>query len=160
MVHLPTPVSTDACGDDASVDPPATETVVLIDDDETVRAAMRRVLERQGYGVLEANDGDEALEFLTGYDGPIDLVITDVVMPGLTGRALLERLAAGRSPFKVLLVSGYPDYALARGGLRELGVEFLEKPFEVADFVRTVRGLLDDERPGPWTGGPGDGRER
>jgi DNA-binding NtrC family response regulator len=147
MAHVPTPVSIRVQGGDASTPQRATETLVLIDDDETVRAVMRRVLEREGYGVIEANDGDEALELVASYDGPIDLVITDAVMPGLTGRALLERLAAGRSPFKVLLVSGYPDYAVARAEVQELGVQFLEKPFEIADFVRTVRALLDDELP-------------
>jgi DNA-binding NtrC family response regulator len=138
-------------GNTSATLPGGTETVLLIDDDERLRALLRRVLEHYGYSVFEANDGDEAIELLAGYEGPIDLVITDVVMPGLTGRALVERLAAGRSPFKVLVISGYPQSDAVQHDVLALRMEFLAKPFEIADFVRFVRDLLDDERRRHWT---------
>lgn len=134
----------------ASPLPRRTETVLVVDDDELVRRALCQLLERQGYTVLAANDGEGAVELLAAYAGALHLVIADIVMPGLTGRALLERLAAGRPPFKVLFMSGYPDYAPVGESVREAGVAFLEKPFPLEEFTRTVRGVLDDDALGRW----------
>jgi PAS domain S-box-containing protein len=134
--------------------PVGSETVLIIEDEQAVRRLARRVLERQGYTVLEASHGGDALQLTSAYDGPIDLVLTDLVMPGVTGRALVEQLAVGRPRFKVIFMSGYTDDEIMRRGLLEHGVEFLEKPFSVDALARTVREVLDDADRGRW---PGDG---
>jgi PAS domain S-box-containing protein len=134
--------------------PVGSETVLIIEDEQAVRGLARRVLERQGYTVLEAQHGGDALRLVATYDGPIDLVLTDLVMPGVTGRALVEQLARGRPRFKVLFMSGYTDDEIMRRGLLEHGVEFLEKPFTVDALARTVREVLDGADRGRW---PGEG---
>src|SRR5438552_3078339 len=120
-----------------------TETVLLVEDDELVRALARRVLARAGYQVLEASNGGGALLAAERHQGPVHLMVTDVVMPGLNGRELAARLKPLRPDMKVLYVSGYTDRAIAHQGVLEPGVAFLEKPFAPDALARKVREVLD-----------------
>jgi CheY-like chemotaxis protein len=93
--------------------------------------------------VLEAGDGAEALRVATQHPGPIHLLLTDVVMPGLGGRLLAERLSALHPASMVLYVSGYPDDAVVQRGIREGEVHFLQKPFSPSVLAKKVRDVLD-----------------
>jgi two-component system, cell cycle sensor histidine kinase and response regulator CckA len=119
------------------------ETVLLVEDDDTVRALTRRVLSRQGYRVIEARNGIEALSIAEPADQIIDIVISDIVMPELGGRQLVEQLRRLRPGLPVLLMSGYTDDAIARQGITESGEPFLAKPFTTDALARKVRSLLD-----------------
>src|SRR5581483_7980985 len=110
----PTPVTTPQ--QEASV-PRGRETVLLAEDVGAVRTFLRQVLQLSGYTVLEASDGAQALWLASEYRAPIDLLVTDVVMPGLDGRGLAERLRAIRPALKVLYLSGYTDDAVVRHGV-------------------------------------------
>ena len=116
-------------------------TVLLVEDEAGVRRLAREVLSRYGYRVLEAGDGNEALRVAGAHEGPIDLLLTDVVMPGMSGAELAERFHALRPEAPVLYASGYADEAVMRLGIRD-GVPFLQKPFEPDDLVRRVRELV------------------
>ena len=120
-----------------------TETVLLAEDAAAVRAVARQVLERQGYTVLEAPDGELALHLAQRHAGPIHLLLTDVVMPGMSGRQLADRLARLRPDTKVLYVSGYTDDAVVRHGVLEAGIAYLQKPFTIDSLARKVREVLD-----------------
>ncbi len=123
--------------------PSGDETVLLVEDDEFVRNLSRRVLESRGYSLLEARNGVEALRLAAGYSGPLHLLLTDVVMPDMGGKALAERLVADHPRLKVIYMSGYTDNAIARHGVLEPGVPFLQKPFSPKDLARKVRAVLD-----------------
>jgi len=118
------------------------ETVLLVEDEDAVRILAREVLRRQGYVVLEARHGLDALRVAERHADPIQLMITDVVMPHMSGRDLAERLVLSHPNMKVLFISGYTDHAVMH---RELmpGSQFLQKPFTPAAFARKVRGVLD-----------------
>ncbi|MFN2563532.1 MAG: CHASE3 domain-containing protein [Gemmatimonadaceae bacterium] len=124
-----------------------TETVLLVEDDEKLRTLSRRILEARGYTVLEAQDGQEAVSLCDGYEGRIDLVATDVVMPGMNGRMLVERLAAKRPGLRMLFMSGYTDEDILRRGIVDPGMAFLQKPFTPETLAHKVREVLD----GPGT---------
>jgi two-component system cell cycle sensor histidine kinase/response regulator CckA len=119
------------------------ETVLLVEDEDVVRALVREILESFGYDVLEAPDGAAALETSSAHDGPIDLVLTDVVMPGMGGPELISRLRGKRPDAKVVFTSGYSEDAIANDGVLHPGARFLEKPFTAATLAETVRGALD-----------------
>jgi len=123
--------------------PRGTETVLLVEDAAAVRAVARQVLQRQGYRVLEAADGEDALYLAARHQGTIDLVLTDVVMPRAGGRELAERLLAVRPDTRVLYMSGYTDDSVVRHGIREGGVAYLQKPFSPEGLSRKVRDVLD-----------------
>jgi PAS domain S-box-containing protein len=120
--------------------------VLLVEDDDTVRALARRVLRRQGYDVLEACNGVEAMRIAEGRDRRIDLVLTDVVMPEMGGRQLIERLRRIRPELPFLLMSGYTDDAIVRDGLIGAGDRFIEKPFTTTVLAQRVRLALDHAR--------------
>jgi CheY-like chemotaxis protein len=120
--------------------------VLLVEDDATVRQFVRRVLEWQGYAVLEAAHGPDALRVAAEHGGRIDLVLTDVVMPGMSGRALAEALTASRPGLRVLFMSGYTDDEILRRGLGTTGVALLEKPFTAEALRDAVRRELDAAR--------------
>jgi CheY-like chemotaxis protein len=132
---------------EVKVTPRGSETVLLVEDEEAVREVNRRILVRGGYAVLEARDGNEALRVAARHRGPIHLLVTDVVMPGMGGRQLAEQLSALRPEMKVLFVSGYPDDAVVEYGIREGEVHFLHKPFSPSALARKVRDILDAPSP-------------
>ena len=123
--------------------PRGTETVLLVEDAAAVRAVARQVLQRQGYRVLEASEGEDALRLAARHQGTIDLVVTDVVMPRVGGRELAERLLVVRPETRVLYMSGYTDDSVVRHGILEGGVAYLQKPFSPEGLVRKVREVLD-----------------
>jgi PAS domain S-box-containing protein len=120
-----------------------TETILLVEDEEAVRALAKKILERQGYHVFEARHGADALRVAEQLDGRIDLVVTDVVMPQMNGRELAERLAAVRPGVAVLFMSGYTDDEIIRRGLLDPDMAFLQKPFTAHALARAVRDMLD-----------------
>jgi PAS domain S-box-containing protein len=120
-----------------------TEVVLLVEDDSAVRALAGRVLRAHGYTVLEAANGEEALRSGQAHAGPIDLVLTDVVMPRMSGKELATQLAAQRPAVKMVFMSGYTDNALFHHGQLEGDVEFLHKPFTPAALAGIVRRVLD-----------------
>ena len=119
------------------------ETVLLAEDEATVRRLMRRILDENGYTVLEARDGAEALALARQHAGPIDLLVTDVVMPEMGGGELTERLKALHPEARVLYVSGYADEATEPHGVLGGGSSFLAKPFSFEALARKVREVLD-----------------
>lgn len=123
--------------------PSGSETILLVEDDEVVRLMTRSILQRQGYTVLAARHGAEAVQVCEQHPGPIHLLVTDVVMPNLNGRDLYQRLAVLRPAVKVVYISGYPGDALGDLGVLGEGTAFLPKPFPPEVLVRQVRELLD-----------------
>ncbi len=123
--------------------PHGSETVLLVEDEPEVRGLARDILHQQGYTVLEAADGDDALRIGREHGGPIHLLVTDVVMPQMGGRELADHLKAGRRETKVLYVSGYTDDAILHKGVSETGTAFLPKPFTAAELAHKVREVLD-----------------
>ncbi|MEO8199576.1 MAG: response regulator [Gemmatimonadota bacterium] len=122
--------------------PAGVETILLVDDEDGVRRPVRRVLERQGYVVLEAQSGDQALDLLRAGGADIALVVCDLAMPGMTGLDLIKRIGAGARP-RILLMSGYPDESIRAFGGIPAGVGFLSKPFTLGALITEVRALLD-----------------
>jgi len=104
---------------------------------------MRNALSRHGYRVLTANDGDDALTIATADGGPIDLLITDVVMPGVGARELADRVRSNHPRARVIYMSGYTDDNVVQRGILEHSVEFLQKPFSPAALLKKVRAVLD-----------------
>ena len=136
---------------DADAPPAATkarakvgETVLVVEDERGVRQIVRSVLVGNGYKVLAAAGGEEALAICAGYAGSIDLVITDVIMPRMSGREFVERLHAARPGLQVLYFSGYSDEILSREGVLQEGVRLLRKPFALAELQRRVREIIDE----------------
>jgi CheY-like chemotaxis protein len=119
------------------------ETVLLVEDDEQVRAVTRSILKRQGYDVIEARDADEAIGFCERYAGTIHLLLTDVVMPKMSGPELAKRLAVARPEMLVLCMSGYTDDSIIRHGVVEARFAFLQKPITPEKLSRKVREVLD-----------------
>jgi two-component system, cell cycle sensor histidine kinase and response regulator CckA len=120
-----------------------TETILLVENEAAVRSLLRDFLESNGYVVLEASRAVEALEASEQYGGPIQLLLTDVVMPDISGRKLADHLKTSRPEAKVLYVSGYTDTAILQHGLLEPGVALLQKPFTPEALSRKVREVLD-----------------
>jgi signal transduction histidine kinase len=125
-----------------SVNPVGRETVLLAEDEPAVRELTRRTLVGAGYVVIAAGSGDEALALLDQHPGKIDLLVTDLVMPGLSGKQLAERVCARRPSVRVVYMSGYVDRDLAEDGLMEDVWALLPKPFTREDLLRTVRDTL------------------
>jgi CheY-like chemotaxis protein len=122
-----------------------TESILLVEDEDRVRAMSKTALELFGYKVLEARGGEEALQACAIHVGPIDLLITDVVMPGMSGRQVAEAVAAQRPGVKVIYCSGYTDDAVVRHGVLTADAAFLQKPFTVAALANKVRAVLDGQ---------------
>jgi PAS domain S-box-containing protein len=120
------------------------ETILLVEDEDAVRGLTSRILQRQGYRVLAAQHGREAMDIATKEEGVIHLVLTDIVMPGMNGRGLVERLAGIRPAIKSLYMSGYTDDDIIRRGFVEPSKSFLQKPFTSDGLLQTVRKVLDE----------------
>jgi len=119
------------------------ETILLVEDEETLRKLAVRVLKRQGYKVLEAPDGGNAFMLCEAYKERIHLILTDVVMPGMSGRKLADRFKEIHPEAKVLYMSGYTDNAILHHGILDPGINFIQKPFTVDGLARKVREVLD-----------------
>lgn len=119
------------------------ETILVVEDEEAVRRLISETLQRNGYRVLVAASGREALAITGSHPNAIQLVITDVVMPQMSGRELAGKLKAQRPDIQVLFISGYTDQAITRNGGLESGANFLQKPFTPATLMRKVREILD-----------------
>jgi signal transduction histidine kinase/ActR/RegA family two-component response regulator len=124
-----------------------TETILLVEDEDALRELTRHILEADGYAVLEADRPDKAIEVAVGHSGPIHLMLTDMVMPGMNGRVLAANLAPARPEMKVIYMSGYTGYTgFAHPGLSDSGVTFLAKPFTRDGLLRKLHEVLELER--------------
>ena len=129
--------------------PKGMETVLLVEDEAGVRHLSKYVLASNGYTVLEAAHGQEALFVAERHEGAIHLLVTDVVMPGMSGRQLANALCQVRPGTRVLFMSGYTDEAVLRHGVIDASPAFLQKPFSPIGLARKVREVLDAARTGP-----------
>ncbi len=120
----------------------AAETVLVVEDDVAVRALIRNVLRADGYTVLDAGDMDQAVELSKKHDGPIHLLLTDVVLPRMGGRAVAETLLAVRPDLKVVYMSGYTDDAIVHHGVLDPGTAFIQKPITSAILLTKLRECL------------------
>jgi two-component system cell cycle sensor histidine kinase/response regulator CckA len=132
-----------------AISPGGSETILLVEDEEAVRTIVSKILQNKGYTVLEAHQGNEALQICEHHEGLIHLMVTDVVMPQMSGRELAERLAILRPEIRVLFMSGYPDNAIVHHGVLGTGTAFLQKPFSLYALECKVRELLDAPPKGP-----------
>jgi CheY-like chemotaxis protein len=123
------------------------ETILLVEDDAAVRAVALAILERSGYRVLEAAEAAQALELAESHEGPIHLLLTDVVMPRMSGPELARRLAATRPDLKLVCMSGYTDDTVIRHGVLDARIAFLQKPITPEGLTRKVRDVLDSRWP-------------
>ncbi len=146
------PVSTDSPNSHESAskapsksDLNGSETILLVEDDHQVRKLTLAVLKQQGYRVLAAENGKEGLAMLDQHNGPVHLLLTDVIMPEMNGKRLFERISQTYSDVRVLYMSGYTDNVIAHHGVIDPGVHFIQKPFNVKDLAAKVREVLDQE---------------
>jgi PAS domain S-box-containing protein len=122
---------------------PGTETILLVEDEANLRYLARQFLEKQGYRVIEAADGAVAMQIAVAHEGTIHLLLTDVIMPGMNGRELAQRISEIRPNVKVLYMSGYTENVIGRNGTLDAGVRLLQKPFTLRDLKSKVREVLD-----------------
>ena len=144
-IYLPLVEGTAEAKEARGVSAGGSETVLLVEDELNVRSLARRMLESEGYKVLEAPGGMEALLMVSQHKGSIHLLLTDVVMPAMSGRELAEQLAKRHPEMRILYMSGYTDDTVVRHGVLESGVAFLQKPFAPEVLARKVREVLDAE---------------
>jgi DNA-binding response OmpR family regulator len=137
-------------GEPAEDDPPAIapadfsgECILLVEDDNDVRNYLGEALRAANYRIIEAPSGEKALEALNAYDGEIDLLLTDVVMPGMNGRRLAEEAVARRPTLKVLFMTGYSRNAIVHHGRLDPGVELVQKPITGEHLAAKIRAILD-----------------
>jgi PAS domain S-box-containing protein len=135
----PSPVESDQA--------PSTETILVVEDEQAVRDLTVRMLRKLGHTVLPAADGAEALAIAKSYAGPIALLLTDVVMPNMSGRQVADELLRARPELKVLYLSGYTDHTVVHHGVLEDGVEFLPKPFSREALAKKIREVLSAPPP-------------
>ena len=131
---------------DSSKAPAGTETILLVEDEQEVREVTREFLELSGYVVLIAKNGEEAIKLAKEYKGSIQLLITDMVMPGMGGRDLANQMIANRKDLRVIFMSGYTEYAVLQQGELELDAVLMPKPFTKEVLARTVREVLEGKR--------------
>jgi len=124
-----------------------TETVLVVEDNDAVRETAVKTLEKYGYSILEASSGEEAAELSKGFEGPIHLLLTDVILTGMSGKDLAEILASAKPGIRVLYMSGYTENAIAKNGVLDPGVNFLSKPFTPESLLLKVRDVLDQPVP-------------
>jgi DNA-binding NtrC family response regulator len=119
------------------------ETILLVEDEEAVRELASRILSAKGYSVVAAKSTKEAEQFSEKSKGKIHLLLTDIIMPGTSGRELARRITARHPRTRVLYMSGYTDNVLVQGGVLEASLSFLQKPFTPGALVQKVRDVLD-----------------
>ena len=122
---------------------PGTETILLVEDEANLRYLARQYLEKQGYKVIEAADGAVAMQIAVAHEAVIHLLLTDVIMPGMNGRELAQRISEIRPNVKILYMSGYTENVIGHNGTLEPGVRLLQKPFNLRDLKSKVREVLD-----------------
>jgi len=140
-----------AAGETLAPQPPATvgefaqgqETILLVEDESTVRELTQQYLQAQGYTVFEAADPNTALQISKAHSGPIHLLLTDVIMPGMNGRELAQRITASRGETRVLYMSGYSENTIAHNGTLDAGINLLQKPFTLPALRARVRQVLE-----------------
>ena len=125
--------------------PSGQETILVVEDELSVRDLVRRVLEHQGYRVLDAGTPEDAEKLFAAHRPEIALLLTDIVMPGQSGLMLYQSLARKQPTLKVLFMSGYSSGAAARNGALQAGAPFIEKPFDAGTLAVLVRDLLDGD---------------
>jgi CheY-like chemotaxis protein len=130
------------------------DTILVVEDQPSVRSVVRRALERAGYRVHEAANGPEALEIWQRKAGAIDMVITDLVMPHMGGRALAARMFEHAPPVPILFMSGYAEGDTLQRGVMEPGMHLLEKPFDASELLRKVRSVIEFGEAGRRSEGP------
>ncbi len=131
----------------ATTRPTGTETILVVEDEEPVRQIAVAALRRYGYTTIEADSGATALELAATHDGPIDLLLTDIVMPNMGGKQLAERLTAARPSTRVLYTSGYAGDAIANHGVLDEGIALIQKPYTLDMLLQTVRQVIDGQLP-------------
>lgn len=141
-----------------SAHPVGGETVLLVEDEEAVRALTERILTAAGYRVLSAANGTDALRVCGNHTERLHLVLTDVIMPEMSGRELADLIASSRPDTRVLYMSGYTENAIAHHGVLDAGTHLIDKPFTASELTRMVRYVLDEEQGEPCEGGGPDGR--
>jgi hypothetical protein len=150
-VHLPVAAETQLATGSTAATPAihraATETILLVEDDPSVRGAAKRILKGAGYTVIEADNGKRALELLQELKEPLHLLLSDVVMPEMGGHDLAERFAALLPGVPVLFMSGYSENAISEGGVLKPGIQLLQKPFDRDSMLKRVREVLDSRPP-------------
>jgi two-component system, cell cycle sensor histidine kinase and response regulator CckA len=119
------------------------ETILLVEDEELLRSVVREAMEEHGYQVLEARTPAEALQLSTEFPGTIDLLVTDMIMPGMDGQELAKRVSAQRPATRIILMSGYTQHSV-RNGTTLPGVRYLEKPIPTTLLLQTIRVTLDE----------------
>ena len=124
--------------------PRGKETILLVEDEEDVRQLTARMLEKQGYRVMQAKEGKDALALSEQYEGSIDLLVTDVIMPHMNGKVLAERLLAQRSNLKILFISGHIDSMITQRGIFNISSAFLQKPFTIESLSYKIRSVFDN----------------
>ena len=122
--------------------PKAVETILVVDDDDSVRTAVEKLLKQSGYDVLGASDGEEALKAYKECRGRLDLLLTDTVMPGMNGRELAGRMTGSSPDIKVIYMSGYTNNAVIHHGLLDPGIVFLQKPVDAITLLDKIREIL------------------
>jgi len=122
---------------------PGTETILLVEDEANLRYLARQYLEKQGYKVIEAADGAVAMQIAVAHEKVIHLLLTDVIMPGMNGRELAQRIAEIRPNVKILYMSGYTENVIGHNGMLDAGIRLLQKPFNLRDLKSMVREVLD-----------------
>lgn len=115
----------------------------MVEDNQQVRDLACEILKIHGYKVMDTPDGQTAIEFAQTFSGPIHLLITDVVMPDMNGRELYEHLSGINKEMKTIFMSGYPADVISHDIVMGAGVEFIQKPFSLQDFITKVRDVLD-----------------
>jgi two-component system, cell cycle sensor histidine kinase and response regulator CckA len=136
------PVQVAAAADSVAAEP-GTETILLVEDEANLRYLARQFLEKQGYRVIEAADGAVAMQIAVAHEGVIHLLLTDVIMPGMNGRELAQRISEIRPNTKVLYMSGYTENVIGHNGTLDAGIRLLQKPFTLRDLKNRVREVLD-----------------
>ena len=119
------------------------ETILLVEDEDIVRGLTRKILMQAGYHVLDAKGGEEAIRVCSAHAGQIDLLLTDVVMPEISGKEVADRLLELRPALRVVFMSGYTDEAIVQHGVLDANVEFIQKPFTWIALTKKVRDVLN-----------------